>query len=189
VLGRLQICVSIRQTSFREHIRLDLYWRRPTGLACAIEAKRAGLRPLVVDKGVLCNSLYHYPVNMVFFTTPELLEIGDLPLTSPQKSQTAWKRLSTIENVRNTFSWNCGWDIAWKTSRAATGNSSYMLATSRGPPQNSKQKKSSSRQGITTCRIAWASRRRPAACLSLLHRTAPVLAAGCSRHWRQEFSG
>lgn len=53
----------------------------PTGLACAIEAKRAGMRPLVIDKGCLCNSLFHYPVNMQFFTTPELLEIGDLPLT------------------------------------------------------------------------------------------------------------
>jgi len=52
----------------------------PTGLACAIEAKRAGMNPLVIDKGCLCNSIYHYPVNMVFFTTPELLEIGDLPL-------------------------------------------------------------------------------------------------------------
>ncbi|MGB2589812.1 MAG: YpdA family putative bacillithiol disulfide reductase [Candidatus Acidiferrum sp.] len=52
----------------------------PTGLACAIEAKRAGMRPLVIDKGCLCNSIFHYPVNMVFFTTPELLEIGDLPL-------------------------------------------------------------------------------------------------------------
>jgi thioredoxin reductase (NADPH) len=54
----------------------------PTGLACAIEAKRAGMNPLVIDKGCLCNSIYHYPVNMVFFTTPELLEIGDLPLVS-----------------------------------------------------------------------------------------------------------
>jgi thioredoxin reductase (NADPH) len=52
----------------------------PTGLATAIEAKRAGLRPLVIDKGCLCNSLFHYPVNMVFFTTPELIEIGDLPM-------------------------------------------------------------------------------------------------------------
>jgi bacillithiol disulfide reductase len=52
----------------------------PTGLACAIETKRAGMRALVVDKATLCNSIYHYPVNMVFFTTPELLEIGDLPL-------------------------------------------------------------------------------------------------------------
>jgi bacillithiol disulfide reductase len=52
----------------------------PTGLATAIEAKRAGMQPLVIDKACLCNSIYHYPVNMVFFTTPELLEIGDLPL-------------------------------------------------------------------------------------------------------------
>jgi thioredoxin reductase (NADPH) len=52
----------------------------PTGLACAMEAKRAGMRALVIDKGCLCNSIYHYPVNMVFFTTPELLEIGDLPM-------------------------------------------------------------------------------------------------------------
>ena len=49
-------------------------------MACAMEAKRAGMRPLVIDKGCLCNSIYHYPVNMVFFTTPELLEIGDLPM-------------------------------------------------------------------------------------------------------------
>ena len=54
----------------------------PTGLASAIEAKRAGMRPLVIDKGCLCNSIYNYPSNMIFFTTPELLEIGDLPLTT-----------------------------------------------------------------------------------------------------------
>jgi thioredoxin reductase (NADPH) len=52
----------------------------PTGLATAIEAKRAGLRPLVIDKGCLCNSIYYYPRNMVFFTTPELIEIGGLPM-------------------------------------------------------------------------------------------------------------
>ena len=52
----------------------------PTGLACAMEAKRAGKRPLVVDKGCLCNSLYHYPTNMLFFTTSEKMEIGDLPM-------------------------------------------------------------------------------------------------------------
>jgi bacillithiol disulfide reductase len=45
-----------------------------------MEAKKAGLRALVIDKGCLCNSIYHYPVNMVFFTTPELLEIGNLPM-------------------------------------------------------------------------------------------------------------
>jgi thioredoxin reductase (NADPH) len=57
-------------------------------LATAIEAKRAGMRALVIDKGCLCNSIFHYPVNMVFFTTPELLEIGDLPLVSPNEKPT-----------------------------------------------------------------------------------------------------
>jgi thioredoxin reductase (NADPH) len=53
----------------------------PTGLACAIETKRAGMTSLVIDKGCLCNSLYHYPTNMNFFTTPERMEIGDIPMT------------------------------------------------------------------------------------------------------------
>ncbi|HEY6848257.1 MAG TPA: FAD-dependent oxidoreductase, partial [Terracidiphilus sp.] len=55
----------------------------PTGLACAIEAQKAGLRVVVVDKGCVCNSLFHYPAHMTFFTTPELLEIGDIPFPSP----------------------------------------------------------------------------------------------------------
>ncbi len=55
----------------------------PTGLACAIEAKRAGFRTVLVDKGCVCNSLYHYPSHMTFFTTSELLEIGDIPFPSP----------------------------------------------------------------------------------------------------------
>ena len=55
----------------------------PTGLACAIEAQRAGFRAVLVDKGCVCNSLFHYPSHMTFFTTPELLEIGDIPFPSP----------------------------------------------------------------------------------------------------------
>ncbi|MGA3264828.1 MAG: YpdA family putative bacillithiol disulfide reductase [Terracidiphilus sp.] len=60
----------------------------PTGLACAIEAQKAGLRAVVVDKGCLCNSLFHYPSHMTFFTTPELLEIGDIPFPSPNPKPT-----------------------------------------------------------------------------------------------------
>ncbi|HEY2460413.1 MAG TPA: YpdA family putative bacillithiol disulfide reductase [Candidatus Acidoferrum sp.] len=71
----------------------------PTGLACAIEARRAGMRPLVIDKGCLCNSLYHYPVNMVFFTTPELLEIGDLPLVCAAEKPT---RVEALKYYRKT---------------------------------------------------------------------------------------
>ena len=54
----------------------------PTGMACAIEAQRAGFRTVLVDKGCLCNSLFHYPAHMTFFTTSELLEIGDIPFPS-----------------------------------------------------------------------------------------------------------
>jgi thioredoxin reductase (NADPH) len=71
------------QTEFMAEYDIICIGAGPTGLATAIEAKRAGMRPLVIDKGCLCNSIFHYPVNMVFFTTPELLEIGDLPLVSP----------------------------------------------------------------------------------------------------------
>jgi thioredoxin reductase (NADPH) len=55
----------------------------PTGMACAIDAQRAGFRTVLIDKGCLCNSLFHYPSHMTFFTTSELLEIGDIPFPSP----------------------------------------------------------------------------------------------------------
>jgi thioredoxin reductase (NADPH) len=69
----------------------------PTGLACAIEARRAGFTAVNIDKGCLVNSLYHYPTNMVFFTTPELLEIGDLPFTTSNQKPT---RLEALEYYR-----------------------------------------------------------------------------------------
>jgi thioredoxin reductase (NADPH) len=60
----------------------------PTGLACAIEAQKAGLRAVLVDKGCICNSLFHYPAHMTFFTTSELLEIGGIPFPSPNAKPT-----------------------------------------------------------------------------------------------------
>jgi bacillithiol disulfide reductase len=75
----------------------------PTGLATAIEAKRAGMRPLVIDKGCLCNSIFHYPVNMVFFTTPELLEIGDLPLVCAAEKPTRIEALKYYRKVTEHY--------------------------------------------------------------------------------------
>jgi thioredoxin reductase (NADPH) len=54
----------------------------PIGLACGLEAKKAGLTYLILEKGVLVNSLYHYPSNMTFFSTSERIEIGDIPFVS-----------------------------------------------------------------------------------------------------------
>ncbi len=72
------------RSGLRESFDVLVVGAGPTGLACAIEAQRAGLSAVVVDKGCLCNSLFHYPSNMTFFTTPELLEIGDMPFFEPE---------------------------------------------------------------------------------------------------------
>lgn len=54
----------------------------PIGLACGIEAKKAGLQHVIIDKGCLVNSIYRYPLNMTFFSTSDRLEIGDVPFIS-----------------------------------------------------------------------------------------------------------
>jgi thioredoxin reductase (NADPH) len=65
-----------------EHFDVAIVGAGPTGLACGIELQKRGLKPVLFDKGCVVNSIYHYPINLVFFTTPELLEIGDIPMTS-----------------------------------------------------------------------------------------------------------
>lgn len=71
----------------------------PTGLACGIEAARAGLSLLIVEKGCLVNSLFSYPANMTFFTSRELLEIGDLPLPSINVKPTRAEALEYYRRV------------------------------------------------------------------------------------------
>lgn len=75
----------------------------PTGLACGIEAKRAGYRVANIDKGCLVNSLFHYPANMMFFTTPELLEIGDLPFPSANQKPTRHEALEYYRKVAEHY--------------------------------------------------------------------------------------
>ena len=78
----------------------------PTGLACAIEAQRAGFTVVLVDKGCLCNSLFHYPAHMTFFTTPELLEIGDMPFSSPNQKPTRNEALEYYRKVTEHYRLN-----------------------------------------------------------------------------------
>lgn len=75
----------------------------PTGMACAIEAQRAGFTALLVDKGCLCNSLFHYPANMTFFTTPELLEIGNIPFSSPNQKPNRSEALEYYRKVAEHY--------------------------------------------------------------------------------------
>jgi thioredoxin reductase (NADPH) len=78
----------------------------PTGLACAIDAQNAGFRVVLVDKGCLCNSLYHYPSHMTFFTTPELLEIGNIPFPSPNPKPNRNEALQYYRQVAAYFKLN-----------------------------------------------------------------------------------
>src|SRR5262250_265663 len=80
-----------------DHFDVLVIGAGPTGMACAIEAQRAGFSALLVDKGCLVNSLFHYPAHMTFFTTPELLEIGDIPFPSVNQKPT---RLEALEYYR-----------------------------------------------------------------------------------------
>jgi thioredoxin reductase (NADPH) len=75
----------------------------PTGLACAIEARKIGLKAVVLDKGCVVNSVYHYPTNMVFFTTPELLEIGDIPFACATQKPTRQDALEYYRRVADHY--------------------------------------------------------------------------------------
>ena len=71
----------------------------PTGLACAIEAEQSGLDYLVIEKGCIVNSIQNFPLQMIFFTTPELLEIGGMPFVSPYQKPTRMEALKYYRRV------------------------------------------------------------------------------------------
>ena len=75
----------------------------PIGLACGIEAAKAKLNYLIIEKGVLVNSLFNFPANMTFFSTSRLLEIGNVPFISHNDKPT---RRESLEYYRRVFdSW------------------------------------------------------------------------------------
>lgn len=78
----------------------------PIGLACGIEAKKANLSYLIVEKGCLANAIYHYPINMTFFSTSDRLEIGGVPFISHGDKPTRREALDYYRRVA----------ISWKLS-------------------------------------------------------------------------
>jgi thioredoxin reductase (NADPH) len=78
----------------------------PTGLACGIELQERGVKTVLVEKGCVVNSIYHYPTNMTFFTTPELLEIGDIPMTSVNDKPNRVEALKYYRRVADHYKLN-----------------------------------------------------------------------------------
>src|SRR5260370_5206964 len=82
----------------------------PPGLSAAIAAKRRGLDYQVLEQGTLVNSIYRFPPQMVFFTTPELLEIGGLPFVSPYEKPTRTEALRYYRRVVDTHDLQISFD-------------------------------------------------------------------------------
>ena len=75
----------------------------PTGLACGIELQKRGVKTVLIEKGCVVNSIYHYPTHMTFFTTPELLEIGNIPMTSLNEKPNRTEALKYYRRVAAHF--------------------------------------------------------------------------------------
>jgi len=99
----------------------------PTGMACAIEAQRAGLPAMLIDKGCLVNSIYRYPANMTFFTTPELLEIGDLPFTTAHQKPTREEALQYYRHVAQHYRLNV---LQYQRVETVAGSDGKFVVTS-----------------------------------------------------------
>src|SRR5215510_6881906 len=100
----------------------------PTGLACAIEAQRAGFSYLTLEKGCVVNSLYNYPTQLVFFTTPELLEIGDLPFVCEREKPVRIEALKYYRRVVDTYQLRVNqYEKVMRVSGSANGDGNFLV--------------------------------------------------------------
>jgi len=113
----------------------------PIGIACGIEAQKKNISHLILEKGCLVNSIFHYPTNMIFFSTSDRLEIGDIPFVShgdkPTRRESleyyrrvteSWKlNVKTYEEVKNIFSNDAGFKV--ETSKVEYKAKKIIIAT------------------------------------------------------------
>ncbi len=102
----------------------------PIGLACGIEAKKAGLHYTIIDKGCLANSIYHYPLNMTFFSTSDRLEIGDVPFISHGPKP---NRAEALEYYRRVCSaWKLDLKLYEEVTAIRTEDKLHYVSTTKG---------------------------------------------------------
>ena len=102
----------------------------PIGLACGIEAKKNDLDYLIIDKGMLVNSIFNYPVNTTFFSTSDKLEIGDIPFISHNVKPTRTEALEYYRRVCD--SWNLNLDLYNEVLDIKNKKSHFELNTQNG---------------------------------------------------------
>src|SRR5437868_4673395 len=130
----------------------------PSGLAAAIAAKQRGLDYQVLEKGVLVNSIYRFPPQMVFFTTPELLEIGGVPFVSPYEKPTRAEALKYYRRVVDTFDLSIAFDESVfsveKETVVAAGGQAPAAMPSDGVPPPIFEIETRSSKGVRRVRLA-----------------------------------
>lgn len=113
----------------------------PIGIACGIESQRNNISHLIIDKGCLVNSIFHYPTNMVFFSTSDRLEIGEIPFVSHGDKPTrrealeyyrrvteAWKlNINTYEEVKKIIKVDSGFKV--ETNKSEYTTKKIVIAT------------------------------------------------------------
>ena len=112
-----------------EHFSIAIIGGGPIGLACGIEAKKAGIDYVILEKGCLVNSLYNYPSNMTFFSTSEKLEIGDVPFVSNNPKPTRAEALEYYRRVAQSFELNV--HLFEKVDEVKGEDSLFLIKTSK----------------------------------------------------------
>ncbi|HEY3404082.1 MAG TPA: YpdA family putative bacillithiol disulfide reductase [Ohtaekwangia sp.] len=102
----------------------------PIGLACGIEAKKAGLTYVIIEKGCLVNSLFNYPLNMTFFSTSERLEIGEVPFISHQSKPNRFEALEYYRRV--CTSWQLNVKLYEEVKSILPGEKRHTVTTTKG---------------------------------------------------------
>jgi thioredoxin reductase (NADPH) len=106
----------------------------PIGLACGIEAQKHRLKYRIIEKGCLVNSLYHYPLNMTFFSTSERLEIGEVPFISHQPKPNRFEALEYFRRV--SMSWKLQVNLYEKVINVKKNNNHIDIVTTKGTYQS-----------------------------------------------------
>jgi thioredoxin reductase (NADPH) len=102
----------------------------PIGLACGIEAQKSGMSYVIIEKGCLVNSLYHYPLNMTFFSTSERLEIGGVPFISHGPKPNRFEALEYYRRV--CMSWNLNVRLYEEVRATTMADGIHLVTTSKG---------------------------------------------------------
>lgn len=101
----------------------------PIGLSCGIEAEKRNINYLIIEKGCLVNSLFHYPTNMTFFSTSDRLEIGEVPFVSHSDKPTRRESLEYFRRVKS--SWNLNVHTYEKVEDIKDQNGIYKVITDK----------------------------------------------------------